>query len=256
MVEPLPLPYFRVLLELPPEFPEIQPGQFVMVETHPGLEPYLRRAFSVHTFRREKEGAVRLELLGKVVGRGTQSLASRQPGDRLALLGPLGRGFSLPEKPGERVALVAGGVGSAPLLLLAERLLAMRACFDFYYGGRTCRDLPRSGSFETLVSASGGQVFLSTEDGSRGVRGRVVELVKSGLRERPVSRVYACGPMALLARLQELVRGLQISAEGALETEMACGFGACLGCAVPLARGGYALCCQDGPVFLLSEVSW
>ncbi len=255
-VEAVPLPYFVVVLELPLDYPEVEPGQFVMVETHPGLEPYLRRAFSVHSLSREGGNGVELQLLGKVVGRGTSALAGRRPGDPVPLLGPLGRPFTLPVTPEERVALVAGGVGSAPILLLAERLLRSGLSFDMYYGGRSHRDLPRYERFEQLVSLSGGQMVLATEDGSAGFRGRVTEPLERGLQERPVSRLYACGPMPLLARLAGIAARFGFPAEGALETEMGCGFGACLGCAVPLAAGGYALCCRDGPVFSLQEVRW
>ena len=163
-VAPLPLPYFSVLLEVSADYAEVAAGQFVMIETRPGLEPYLRRAFSVHDVSSGPAG-VRIELLGKVVGRGTRALAEARAGETRALLGPLGRPFSAPPA-GARVALVAGGVGSAPLYLLARELAARGAAFDLYYGGRTAHDLPRREDFRALLESAGGTLVEVTEDGS------------------------------------------------------------------------------------------
>lgn len=255
-IEELPLPYFAVHLEVSDEYLAIEPGQFVMVETRPGLEPYLRRAFSVHAVRTGAEGKAVVELLAKVVGKGTAALARRRPGETVAVLGPLGRPFTLPGSGEGRVALVAGGVGSAPLRILAEKLLPLGCPIDVFYGGRTARDLPRLEIFERLCRESAGRIVVTTEDGSLGIRGRVTEPLEEAVARRSFARLYACGPMPLLARVAALAAPAEIPAEGALETEMGCGFGACLGCAVPLRSGRYALCCKDGPVFSLAEVSW
>jgi len=151
-----PLPYYTIELEVPEAYAAAEPGHFVMIETRRGLEPYLRRAFSVHDVSRGS-GGVRIELLGKIVGRGTAALAAARPGERLALLGPLGRPFSLPEQG--PVALVAGGVGSAPLLLEARKLLARGVRFDLFYGGRSAVDLPRFDDFQELAEQSGGRAY-------------------------------------------------------------------------------------------------
>jgi len=248
-----PLPYVTVALSGPPAWAELEPGQFTMVRVAETLEPFLRRAFSVHDVSRGASG-VRLELLVKVVGRGTAALAARRPGDRLAVLGPLGRGFSLPGAG--PVALVAGGVGSAPLLLLARRLLARGIAFDFFYGGRAAVDLPRRELFAELAARSGGTLVAVTEDGSLGERGLVTQPFERALVRDELRFVYACGPMPLLARVAALAAARGVPGEAALETPMGCGFGACLGCAVPTPSGRYALCCQDGPVFRLDEVAW
>ena len=253
-----PLPYYTLVLEGPAEWHAARAGQFVMIACRPAeeeaLEPYLRRAFSIHDLSRTDRGT-RIELLAKTVGPGTRALARREEGDRLALLGPLGRPFTLPEKAG-RVALVAGGVGSAPLLLLGRELVSAGVVFDFYYGGRSRIDLARRDDFARLAERSGGELVATTEDGSEGRKGLVTEPLAAALASGRYSGLYACGPMGLLGRLAALAAEHGVAAEGALETPMGCGFGACLGCAVPLTTGRYGLCCKDGPVFRLADVVW
>jgi dihydroorotate dehydrogenase electron transfer subunit len=263
-----PLPYFTVRLAIPDDYPTVSPGQFVMVQVGSGLEPYLRRAYSIYDLvidgdetdaralavKPAPTGSTReMRLLGKVVGRGTGALGASRAGDELSILGPLGRGFSV--RRGERVALIAGGVGSAALLLLARELLGT-ATFDVFYGGRGHRDLPDSHRFALLAERSGGELHLTTEDGSAGRRGLVTEPLTERLAAGAYDYLYACGPMGLLRRLAELAAQYGASGEAALETPMGCGFGACLGCAVPHQDGHFALCCKDGPVFRFDEVAW
>jgi dihydroorotate dehydrogenase electron transfer subunit len=257
-VIPHPLPYFTLVLDAPAELAAVAPGQFVMLETTGTLEPYLRRAFSVADVSNGPSGP-RIELLGKIVGRGTRAMAELEPGERRRVLGPLGHGFTLPTAG--PVALVAGGVGSAPLLLLSRALAARRLRFDVFYGGRSAGDLPRADDLEALAVASGGRLIAATEDGSRGFAGRVTEALQSVLDAEfddavAPRELFACGPMPMLAALARLAERYALPAEAALETEMGCGYGACLGCAVPHASGRFALCCKDGPVFRLDEVRW
>lgn len=257
-VVPHPLPYFTLVLEAPASYAAVAPGQFVMLETTGTLEPYLRRAFSVADVRPGGD-RVRIELLAKIVGHGTRAMAALRPGEQRALLGPLGRGFVLPEQGPDQgpLALVAGGVGSAPLLLLGRRLVERGVPFDFFYGGRSSGDLARVDEFEALARASGGRLVAATEDGSRGFAGRVTAAldaeIESGARYLGIS---TCGPMPMLAAVAELAARRGVPAQAALETEMGCGFGACLGCAVPHTSGRFALCCKDGPVFATDEVVW
>jgi dihydroorotate dehydrogenase electron transfer subunit len=255
-VVPHPLPYFTLVLDAPAEFAAADAGQFVMLETTGGLEPYLRRAFSIADVSRGDAGRSRVELLAKVVGRGTRAMSELPTGARRALLGPLGRGFTLPAADAGPVALVAGGVGSAPLLLLARQLLARGVRFDFFLGGRSAGDLARREDFARLAAASGGRFVAVTEDGSLGERGRVTEALERSCATTPPARLFACGPMPMLAALAGLAARCGLSGEAALETEMGCGFGACLGCAVPHVSGRWALCCKEGPVFALDEVRW
>jgi len=253
-VVPHPLPYFTLVLEAPAIYAEVAAGQFVMLETTGGLEPYLRRAFSVADVSNEADG-VRIELLAKIVGRGTRAMSRLAPGERRALLGPLGRGFTLPAAG--PVALVAGGVGSAPLLLLARRLAERGVAFDFFYGGRGAVDLARRDDFARLAEQAGGRLVAATEDGALGFHGRVTEALAAELDAGCAYRsTYSCGPMPMLAALARLSAARSLAGEAALETEMGCGFGACLGCAVPHIEGRFALCCKEGPVFRLDEVRW
>jgi dihydroorotate dehydrogenase electron transfer subunit len=266
-VEVHPLPYFTVRLAIPEDYPEVSPGQFVMVQTGAGLEPYLRRAFSIYDLVDDGETPVagtsattgrsraarEMRLLGKVIGRGTGALGASRSGDELSILGPLGRGFGLSR--GGRVALIAGGVGSAALLLLARALDGV-ARFDVFYGGRSAVDLPDSPRFAHLAQRSGGELVVTTEDGSAGRRGLVTEPLTERLAAGVYDYLYACGPMGLLKRLASLAAEHGTAGEAALETPMGCGFGACLGCAVPHVEGHYALCCKDGPVFRFDEVVW
>ncbi len=257
-VEPHPLPYYSLVLDGPEAWSATLPGQFVMVESSDGLEPYLRRAFSVHDVSKTDRGA-RIELLVKIVGPGTRALAAKRPGDRLAVLGPLGRPFgpagadTADTRP---VALVAGGVGSAPLLLLGRRLLAEGVPFDFYYGGRSAVDLAHRPAFAALAEESGGALIATTEDGSTGLRGLVTVPLGERLAAGRYRKIFSCGPMGLMKRLAEMSAEYGVAGEAALETPMGCGFGACLGCAVELVDGRFALCCKDGPVFASDEVKW
>ncbi len=254
-MRPHPLPYFTLVLEVPAEYATAAPGQFVMFEPTGTLEPYLRRAFSVADVMPGGGSGVRIELLGKIVGRGTAAMARLRPGDRRALLGPLGHGFTLPASG--PVALVAGGVGSAPLLLLARALVARGVPFDFFYGGRTSGDLPRSAELAALAGETGGRFLAATEDGSLGFNGRVTASLAAELDAgRSYRTSFSCGPMPMLKALATLAAERGLAGEAALETEMGCGFGACLGCAVPHVEERYALCCKDGPVFRLDEVRW
>ena len=261
-VVPHPLPYYSLVVDGPEAWSAALPGQFVMVETADGLEPYLRRAFSIHDVSKTDRGA-RIELLVKIVGPGTRALAARRPGDRVAVLGPLGQPFGVadlaqadPSNDDRPVALVAGGVGSAPLLLLGRHLLAAGRRFDFYYGGRSSLDLARSEAFERLARASGGGLIATTEDGSAGERGLITVPLAARLADRSYRKIFSCGPMGLLKRLAELSTEYGVPGEAALETPMGCGFGACLGCAVELSTGCLALCCKDGPVFAFDAVKW
>jgi dihydroorotate dehydrogenase electron transfer subunit len=163
------------------------------------------------------------------------------------------------------VALVAGGVGSAPLLLLGRRLVERGVRFDFYYGGRRASDLARSDEFGALAAQSGGRLIAATEDGSRGVHGRVTAALAAALNgpraapsppDASYRELFACGPMPMLAALAALAAERGLPGQAALETEMGCGYGACLGCAVPHLSGRFALCCKEGPVFRLDEVRW
>lgn len=251
-----PWPYFTVRMAVGADFPRSRAGQFVMVAPGHRLEPYLRRAFSVFE---EADGAdgLEIEIFGKVVGRGTRALAELRSGDLVPVMGPLGQGFRVDGPAGEqRPALVAGGIGSAALLLLARNLAAVGRPFDFYYGGRAKEDLALRERFEEPCAAAGGEFIVSTEDGGAGHTGYITEPLEQAFSAGRHDVVYTCGPEGLMARVAELAQRHGVGGQAALETEMGCGFGACLGCAVPHVDGRYRLCCKDGPAFDLDEVVW
>ncbi len=237
----------RLRLEVGAAWPASEPGQFVMLSAGslpaaPRFDPLLPRPMAV--FRRE---AARLDVLYKVTGRGTALLAAARPGERVRVVGPLGRSFPPPE-PGRRAVLVGGGTGIASLFDLAARA---RGPVAVLLGARSASDLMAVDEFRDL----GVELRVATEDGSAGRRGLVTELLAEALEEGP-AHVYACGPTAMMRRAAGLAERAGAACTASLENRMACGFGVCLGCAVPRREGGYALVCRDGPVFGAESLRW
>ncbi len=225
------------------------PGQFVMVRTSPAPEsgggPLLKRPFSIHRLGPGGE----IALLYRVVGLGTQCLSSIGAGNRLEVLGPLGRGFTLPATL-PRAYLVGGGMGLAPLLALAEAL-ADRTEVNLFYGAKT-RDemLPLS-----YLAHFRSELRLATEDGTNGYHGLVTDPLALALRLKPAP-IFTCGPRPMLAAVAELAASAGVQAQVSLEAHMACGLGACLGCVTPSSDSGYKRVCLDGPVFLSEVIKW
>ncbi len=227
------------------------PGQFFMLGI-PGSEVLLRRPFSVcglpGTFPDAPAGA--LQVLYKVIGRGTALLSELKNGSPLTILGPLGRGFALELPEGVRPVIVAGGIGAAPFPALLAALAARGARAAMFYGARSSADLPLLDWFDERCAG----LVVTTDDGSLGRRGLVTEPVEEMLaRERPGSvRLYGCGPSPMLRALARVARERGVACELSLEAHMACGFGVCLGCVVPtLGPGGeivYQRVCVEGPV--------
>jgi dihydroorotate dehydrogenase electron transfer subunit len=245
--------HYRLVVRVE-DWPGFAPGQFVMispgaVSTVPRTDPLLPRPMAVYR-ERPGGGAAEVEILYKTHGRGTALLAEAVPGQRLRLLGPLGRGFD-PPAPGERVLVVAGGTGIASVYELAAQLRG-RSSVVVLLGARSAPDLMGVEDFEAL----GVEVRLATEDGSRGAPGRVTELLTAALDEGGPARVYTCGPTPMMRRCAELAVECGAACVASLENTMACGFGVCLGCAAPLAGGGFALVCRDGPMFDADALAW
>lgn len=247
---------YRVLTAIDRSGPLPQPGQFYMLAaaTHwggPGGRPYLPRAFSFAQASSTDAG-VRLTFLGESIGPGTARLCELAPGDRLAIMGPLGTAFSDPGQltdSARGAILVGGGIGVAPLAALRDRLrrreFPVRALLGF-------RGRAGHGGID-LFSSSGGLcagVSLASEDGSMGHQGYVTDLLAVMLEgdDAASAAIYACGPPAMLEAVRALCTGRGLAAELAMEAPMACGFGACMGCAVPLRDGGYIRLCTDGPI--------
>jgi dihydroorotate dehydrogenase electron transfer subunit len=226
----------------------ITPGQFVMIRTSSDLDPLLRRAFSIHDHRDST-----LKILYKVVGRGTDWMSRRHEGERVDLVGPLGRGFHIPGEV-KQAWLVAGGIGVAPFQLLSRTLDAMKVETALFYGTRTAKEMAELRE----LPGTGRGVYLATEDGSRGAKGRILEVFREEIRKvHPDTsyRVYACGPDPMLAELAQLCQEVGVICEASLETWMACGIGTCMGC-VTQTRHGYQRVCREGPVFKTDEIIW
>jgi dihydroorotate dehydrogenase electron transfer subunit len=233
---------------------EARPGQFVMI--HPGKfsEPLLPRPFSIHGIQ-----GSRVDLLIRAVGQGTRQLCGLSPGEVLEIKGPLGRGFKLDSE--KDPILVAGGIGVAPLLYLADRLSKMKknntvAPPRLLIGAGSKKELVGLGEFKKV----GLRVQAVTEDGSFGRKGLVTDLLK-GIPAKGLDRamIYACGPQGMLRAVASWAVAGNIPCQVSLEARMACGMGACLGCSVARHSNsgqGYAKVCRDGPVFEAREVDW
>jgi len=235
-------------------WPDAKPGQFLMLS--PGArsrveryDPLLPRPMAIFRTRRMGE-ATAVEVLYKVVGRGTRLLADARPGEEVRLVGPLGRGFPEPS-PGERIILVGGGTGIASLYDLA-RQASKRARVSVLLGARTAAEMMGRAEFEDLEV----DLQIATDDGSDGTEGFVTNLLEREIARESPARVYACGPTPMMRRAAEITAESGLPCLVSLENRMACGFGVCLGCAVPRSGEGYHLVCRDGPVFESGELSW
>lgn len=228
------------------DFPEgtpARPGQFTMIRGGEwGDAPLLPRPMSYLS------GGQTPSMLVKVQGEGTVRMGRAEPGEPFAILGPLGVGWRAHD-PTKRQVLVGGGVGIAPLLFLARELIAQGMKPILLYGGRTARDLPLAEDALELCD-----VEFSTEDGSRGILGRVTELLPRYLSAN--AEVYTCGPDRMMAAVAEKCAIHKVPCEVSLEAPMACGFGICLGCAIPTTDGGYLYACAEGPCVDATRVDW
>jgi dihydroorotate dehydrogenase electron transfer subunit len=240
-----------------PEWPGAAPGQFVMLSPGPlpvarQDDPLLPRPMAVYRQSIAGAGAPEpvVEILYRVDGRGTALLAGARTGDRVRVVGPLGRPFPEPPGPG-RVILVGGGTGIASLYGLAERS-AEELETTVILGARGAGELMGRDDFGALDV----DLQITTEDGSEGERGLVTAPLERALQRGRIAAVYCCGPTAMMRRCAEMAAEHNVACLVSLENNMACGFGVCLGCAAPRTAGDYALVCRDGPVFDATEILW
>jgi len=242
-----------------PEIAKIAaPGQFVMVRPQAGLDPLLRRPFSIFEILRDPDGrTIGLSLLNKRVGVGTGLLYRVRPGDRVQVLGPLGRPFVPVDAPAE-AWMVAGGVGLAPFVTLAEDLKKRRAAMTLFYGARSAADLHYASLFEQM----GARLVLTTEDGSRGEHGRITAPLARALADRPIDApvtIYACGPTPMMRAVADVGRAAGRPVFVSLEPVMGCGMGGCYSCVVRVTRSAgshFVRSCLDGPVFDAGAIVW
>ncbi|HUH64860.1 MAG TPA: dihydroorotate dehydrogenase electron transfer subunit [Syntrophales bacterium] len=250
--------HFLLRMAVPGSFGTPMPGQFVMVRETGRIDPLLGRPFGVYRFEREN-GEATVEILYKTVGKGTRLFANLKKSDSIDIYGPFGRPFDVDGNAGT-VVLLCGGIGVAPITCLAARYRNQAHGKDArivcYYGARSRAHLIGVDRIEKVCD----EMILSTDDGSAGFRGEITErFAKDASSYDAGSRIYACGPRAMLRQLSGILLGREIPCQVLMEERMACGVGACLGCTVLLKDAcgkGRARVCVDGPVFEIGDIRW
>jgi dihydroorotate dehydrogenase electron transfer subunit len=242
--------YYHLVLKAPEAAAAAVPGQFVMLRVTENRDPLLARPFGICSVPSKSS----IEILYRVAGRGTTLLTRMEAGQTLSLLGPLGKGFPLPEK-GQTPVLVAGGSGFPPLHFLALRAGAKAHVFA---GARNKECLPPAGILKSLKEHTA-KVHLATDDGSAGVLGTTVDLLNdflTAMESKMHLVLYACGPHPMLAAVSHIAAEHAVPCYVSAEERMACGLGACMGCSIPMKAGGYKRACKEGPVFDSREIEW
>lgn len=249
--------YYKIVLSCPHIAQSAQPGQFIEIKVAETFEPMLRRPFSIHYVRHKgaKAEGHKLEILFEAVGKGSKILSRKKAGEVLDIIGPLGNGFTY-RASGQNVTglpmLVAGGMGVAPLVFLAGQMAGRPPVV--LLGARTKNQILCEEEFKRLGCA----VEVATDDGSKGFKGRVTDLLGHLLKaqgQRLKVRIYACGPRPMLKAIAKISQQYNIPAQISLEEHMACGIGACLGCVINT-KEGYKRVCKEGPVFDADKIIW
>lgn len=242
-------------LETEADYGTAVPGQFVMFQIGSTKTALLRRPFSIFGLRINNGRNQGIELLYKAVGQVTDKMTELAPGNRVNLLGPLGRGFRVPNGH-TRLFFVAGGIGVAPIRFLIHHLKAKAMVLDnchLFLGGRSSDELLCRDELAHLGMA----LSLTTDDGSAGRQCLITDPLADAMQAEPPQAILACGPHGMLQCLAGLANTLKVPCQVSMETHMACGIGACLGCAVrPAAENDpYRHVCRDGPVFDVADLS-
>jgi len=236
---------FLIRLKAPEPLPELFPGQFVNVDITGTENVFLRRPFSIFEVNYDENT---LSLIVKILGKGSKKLTMLKKGEHLNIIYPLGRGFTLPHK-NDKILLVGGGSGVAPMLFLAKMSGLPTDNVDILLGARSESDHIKAEEY-----AQYGGLHFASEDGSLGEKGLVTEhSVFNYLNS--YTRVYACGPEGMMKAVARLAREKGIFCEVSLENLMACGFGVCLCCIEPTVHGNLCVC-TEGPVFNINDLKW
>ena len=238
-----------------PEIAKVcSPGQFVMVRINENYNPLLRRPFSI--LRTLPIDGI-IEIVFKIVGKGTKLLSEKRVGEFIKVIGPLGNGFKYNEEC-KNFILIGGGIGFPPLFFMVDVLKNENKNISFYYGAKSKDGV----FFGDELQKSCKNLIISTEDGSAGKKGLISDLligdIESGIFEKK-SSVFSCGPNAMLKKVSLMFRKLDVRHQISLETQMACGIGLCQGCAIKVKANNdyeYKLTCKDGPVFNPDEIIW
>ncbi len=251
---------FLMKVKIASSFENPLPGQFVMIRIAGLNDPFLSRPISIYSFSRSKNYCL-IELLYHVVGKGTQILAGLIKGSQVEINGPLGNGFEITDVK-KNIVFIAGGIGIAPLSLLIEHLsrrsdLSLSAMI-LYMGAQSAAAIVGLDKLQKLCH----NINVCTDDGTIGIKSLVTQSFQKDMKKftSDNTSIYACGPKAMLKSLAKILNKNKFSCQVSLEERMACGTGACMGCAVAVKdkQGvlGYKRVCADGPVFNLADIIW
>ncbi len=249
---------FLMKVKMSPAFPDPLPGQFVMIRIAGLADPFLSRPISIYSFFREENYCV-VELLYRVVGKGTQIMAGLIEDSQVEINGPLGNGFDT-TAVGRNIVIVSGGIGIAPLSMLTETLRRTHRSSNMiiYKGFQSASEVVGLDKLQTLCR----NISVCTDDGSLGEKGFVTQIFQKDLKKflQDSTSIYACGPAPMLKAIATILNKTKFSCQVSLEERMACGIGACMGCAVAVKDKDGALAyrrvCADGPVFNLQDIIW
>ncbi len=224
------------------------PGQFLEIRVNDNIEPFLRRPISIHKIEQEES---ELEFIFQVRGKGTEILAQKQVGDKISVLGPLGKG-SFQFENYKNIAIIGGGIGIFPLYELA-RQARENAKVTTYLGFRNKDFVVLENEFLQVSN----KLVLTTDDGSYGQKGFAIDYLKEDCQKEKPDCIYACGPLPMLKVVRDFAIQNNIPAQVSLEERMGCGIGICLGCSVKDKNSdGYKHVCKDGPVFDIADVEF
>ncbi|MGE0016174.1 MAG: dihydroorotate dehydrogenase electron transfer subunit [Bacteroides sp.] len=237
--------YVLLKMTAPTELPDMLPGQFAELEVEGSSKTFLRRPISINFIDKDNN---EVWFLIQLVGDGTRHLAAVKRGQTINVILPLGNSFTMPENASERLLLVGGGVGTAPMLFLGEQLSKKGFTPNFLLGARSQNDLLQLNEFTQY-----GNVFTTTEDGSMGEKGYVTQ--HSLLSTQTFNKIYTCGPKPMMMAVAKYAKINNIECEVSLENTMACGFGVCL-CCVENTTEGHICVCKEGPVFNIKKLLW
>lgn len=242
--------YYKLSLKTPPFLLQADPGQFINIRIGDSFSPLLRRPFSI-----SKLTPKGIEIIYKVVGKGTRILSSIKKGDYLDIIGPLGKGFTIENKVKEHL-LVGGGIGVAPLIFLFQRIIKVKNSpfILVFLGFKKAEEIICREEFKGKNIT----LNIATNDGSYGYKGMVSWMVKDYIEKLNSPKniaLYACGPVEMLKSIARLALNQGITCQLLLEEIIGCGIGACRGCVVE-GKTGYLRICKEGPAFYVDEIIW
>jgi dihydroorotate dehydrogenase electron transfer subunit len=252
--------YFLMKVKLVSSFEDPLPGQFVMIRIAGLTDPFLSRPISIYSFWRGKNFC-KIELLYRVVGKGTQILAGLIKSSQVEIHGPLGGSFAM-HADKKQIIFIAGGIGIAPLSMLADHLCRnvclSKEAMSFYLGAQTADAIVGLDKLQKLCYS----IQVCTDDGTLGRKGLVTDIFQKDMKKYSTAdtMIYTCGPKAMVKTLSKILNGSKFQCQASLEERMACGTGACVGCAVAIrdkqGNLGYKRVCTDGPVFDIRQIVW